>query len=170
MVSPVAILFLLKNAPNCTSEHPYFQKFSGGGHPPDPPRERRLRGKPLHGRWASPTKKNYPQRFSGSAPGMSTLWMVLWVLSASRYFAHNDASVPQKQNFVSFWRQSVWVVWRNVRVRTNTPYAKRSATQVILEIACRVQHSLTNSVATNHKSTKKRNRGAGTTIRLQLQQ
>ena len=86
--------------------------------------------------------------------GMSTLWMVLWVLSASHYFAHNDASVPQQRNFVSFWRQSVWVVWRNVRVHTNTPYAKRSATQVILEIACRVQHSLTNSVATNTKAPK----------------
>ena len=44
MASPVAILFLLKNAPNCTSEHLYFQKFSGGM-PPHPPRERRFRGR-----------------------------------------------------------------------------------------------------------------------------
>ena len=33
---PVAILFLLKNAPNCTSEHLYFQKFSGGACPQTP--------------------------------------------------------------------------------------------------------------------------------------
>ena len=38
MVSPVAILFLLKNAPNCTSEHPYFQNFlRGGGASPQTP-------------------------------------------------------------------------------------------------------------------------------------
>ena len=40
MVSPEAILFLLQNAPNCTSEHPYFQNFSEGM-PPDPPRKGR---------------------------------------------------------------------------------------------------------------------------------
>jgi len=45
MVSPVAILFLLKNAPNCTSEHHISKNFSGGM-PPDPPKELRLRGKP----------------------------------------------------------------------------------------------------------------------------
>jgi len=56
MVSPIAILFLLKNAPNCTSEHPYFQKFSEGM-PPDPPTEHCLYGKPLRGRWASPPKE-----------------------------------------------------------------------------------------------------------------
>ena len=64
MVSPVAILFLLKNAPNCTLEHPYFQKFSGGSMPPW--------GAPLTQQAASRQvgfahQKNYPQGFSGSA-------------------------------------------------------------------------------------------------------
>ena len=36
MVSPEAILFLLQNAPNCTSEHSYFQKFSGEACPQTP--------------------------------------------------------------------------------------------------------------------------------------
>ena len=67
MVSPVAILFLLKNAPNRTSEHPYFQNFSGAM-PPDPLNKRRLHGKTLRGRWASPTKRTTLKRFSGSAP------------------------------------------------------------------------------------------------------
>ena len=65
MVSPLVILFLLKNAPNCTSEHPYFQNFlrGGGGKPPDPPSERRLRGKPLRARCASPTKRTTLKHF-----------------------------------------------------------------------------------------------------------
>ena len=67
MVSPIAILFLLKNAPNCTSEHPYFQKIFLGACPQIPLRStayaasRFAAGGLRH-------QKNYPQRFSGSAP------------------------------------------------------------------------------------------------------
>ncbi len=49
MVSPVAILFLLQNAPNCTSERQYFQNFSGGACPQTP------LGRPLTRPAASPT-------------------------------------------------------------------------------------------------------------------
>jgi len=59
MVSPVAILFLLKNAPNCTSERPYFQKFSGRYAPI-------LLGTAAYTAGGLCHQKNYPQRFSGS--------------------------------------------------------------------------------------------------------
>jgi len=70
MVSPVAILFLLKNAPNCTSKHPYFQKFSGGACP-QTPLGAQLTRQVASRQLAFAHQKNYPQRFSGSAPVLS---------------------------------------------------------------------------------------------------
>ena len=56
MESPVAILFLLKNAPNCIH---ISKTFLGGGARPQTPLESAacVRGKLLHGKWASPTKR-----------------------------------------------------------------------------------------------------------------
>ena len=68
MVSPVAILFPLKNAPNCTSEHPYFPKKIFWVHAPRPPYGTPLTRKAASREVGFAHQKNYPQRFSGSAP------------------------------------------------------------------------------------------------------